>query len=95
MRNAPEAGARGRSLTHASEVRNQVAGSAYVVRLVSNVQTAPRPHRALDKLTFLLYPSNLTDNDEAQIRRHGDEGGPHPPSMRFPGSRWRPRFAGR
>jgi len=79
---------RGRSLTHTAqalqnagydtdaaavnEVRNQVDWSAYVVRLVPNVQAALRQHHALDKLRFLLYLRNLTQADAAQLRLHRD-----------------------
>jgi hypothetical protein len=55
-----------------NEVRNQVGWSAYVVRLVSNVQRVIRRHCALNKLRFLLYPSNLTGDDAALIRWNGE-----------------------
>jgi len=46
--------------------------STYVVHLVFNMQRVLRRHGALDKLRFLLYPSNLTQADAAQLRRHGE-----------------------
>jgi DNA repair photolyase len=80
--------ARGRALTHTihalrlagydaeaaavDKIRNKVAWSAYTVRLAANMQRVLRRHGALDKLRFLLYPSNLTQADAAQLRLHGD-----------------------
>jgi DNA repair photolyase len=54
------------------EVRHRTAWSAYTVRLLANLQRVLRRHGALGKLRFLLYPSNLTEKDAAQIRRNGE-----------------------
>jgi len=51
------------------KIRNKVAWSAYVVRLVANLQEVLRRHHALDKLRFLLYGKSLTANDADHIRR--------------------------
>jgi DNA repair photolyase len=58
--------------TAVDKIRNKIVWSAYTVRLASNLQKVLRRHRALDKLRFLLYPSNLTDADAAQLRWHGE-----------------------
>lgn len=52
------------------EVRHEIEWSAYVVRLVGNVQDVLRRHGVLDKLRFLLYPAGLTEKDAAFIRQH-------------------------
>jgi DNA repair photolyase len=80
--------ARGRALTHTihalrragydaeaaavDKIRNKIAWSAYTLRLAANLQRVLRRHGALDTLRFLLYPSNLTEADAAQLRRHGE-----------------------
>ncbi|MGB8299091.1 MAG: hypothetical protein WCG85_26970 [Polyangia bacterium] len=54
------------------QIRHEIEWSAYVVRLVGNVQAASRRHGVLGKLRFLLYPAGLTASDAAWIRAHGD-----------------------
>ena len=53
-------------------IRHQPEWSAYVVRLLSNVQEALRRFNAIDKLRFLLYPSRLAVKDAEWIRNHGE-----------------------
>jgi len=53
-------------------IRRQPEWSAYVVRLLSNVQEALRRFNALEKLRFLLYPSRLTAKEMEWIRNHGE-----------------------
>jgi hypothetical protein len=54
-------------------VRNKTERSAYVARLLRNIQTVLARHGALAKLRFLLYPSNLQEADLQQIEAH-DQG---------------------
>jgi hypothetical protein len=54
------------------KIRTKVEWSAYTVRLATNLQEVLRRRGALDKLRFLLYPSNLTEADAAELRRQGD-----------------------
>ncbi|MGA7744370.1 MAG: hypothetical protein WBP56_09665 [Polyangia bacterium] len=58
--------------TETAKIRKTVVWSAYTVRLASNLQEVLRRHGALDKLRFLLYPSNLTEEDVAQLRREAE-----------------------
>jgi hypothetical protein len=105
--------ARGRALTHTihalrragydieaaatDRIRNKVAWSAYVVRLVANLQQVLRRHYAIEKLRVLLYGKGLTANDADQIRQHpegivwleGVEGASDPPAVQAPGSQAR------
>jgi hypothetical protein len=46
--------------------------SANTVGLATNLQTDLRRDHALDKLGFLLHPSNLTDRDAAQLLVHAE-----------------------
>ena len=55
-------------VTAIASVRSQENWSAYVVRLVRNVQKAVRQHSAIDKLRFLLYPSGLTAESIKEIQ---------------------------
>ena len=43
--------------------------SHYVAELVANVQRSVRRHADISVLRFLLYPSGLTTEDEARIRK--------------------------
>ena len=51
------------------EVRRRSGWSAYVARLLANVQESVRRHSEIDKLRFLLYPSRLMSEDETTIRK--------------------------
>ena len=55
---------------------SSVAGSAmrvpWQLRLATNLQNVLRRRGALDELRFLLYLSNLTEADAAQLRLHGE-----------------------
>jgi hypothetical protein len=42
------------------------------LRLATNLQNVLRRRGALDELRFLLYLSNLTEADAAQLRLHGE-----------------------
>ena len=53
-------------------IRRQVEWSRYVVNLIANIQQATRERGMIDKLRFLLYPSGLTEQDEAAIRSDDD-----------------------
>ena len=55
-----------------AEIRHKAGWSAYVARLLNDVQAALRRFDALDKLRFLLYPSRLTGKDMEWIRNHGE-----------------------
>jgi hypothetical protein len=50
--------------------RHQPAWSAYVTRLLNNMQEALRTTGALEKLRLLLYPSRLTAVDTERIQTH-------------------------
>lgn len=50
-------------------IRRKVNRSPYVANLIGNIQRSMRRHMGIDKLRFLLYPSNLTEGDEARIRK--------------------------
>ena len=52
-----------------SLARRQIHWSPYVVRLVKNLQKAMRKHMSAKKLRFLLYPSNLLDEDLAKLQK--------------------------
>ena len=54
-------------------VRRRRNWSPYVVRLIADLQQALRDRGMIDKLRFLLYPSRLTEQDAAIIRKD-DEG---------------------
>jgi DNA repair photolyase len=51
-------------------VRKRSGWSAYCTTLVNTVQQAMERASAMDKLRFLLYTSNLEDNDLLRIRQH-------------------------
>lgn len=53
-----------------AEIRLQRGWSAYVTRLLNNVQRVLRSFGALEKLRFLLYPSRLSPGDRDRIGRH-------------------------
>ena len=55
-----------------ARIRHQAGWSAYVTRLLNNVQEALRAAGALEKLRFLLYTSRLTVADAEWIRNHGE-----------------------
>jgi DNA repair photolyase len=52
-------------------IRKRKNWSHYVVNLVKNVQQAVRKHSDIEKLRFLLYPSGLTPEDKALIKKDG------------------------
>lgn len=51
------------------QIRHHESWSPYVVDLIRNIQRAMRQHGRIDRLRFLLYPKNLTRDDEARIRK--------------------------
>jgi len=54
-------------------VRRQQNWSRYVTELVRSVQQSTRRHAAIERLRFLLYPSQLSPEDQRTIRAD-DEG---------------------
>jgi DNA repair photolyase len=50
-------------------IRNQKGWSRYATQLISNVQRSVRKLSDISRLRFLLYPSRLTEEDAARIRR--------------------------
>ena len=54
-------------------IRKRTEWSHYVSELLTNVQESVRRHSSLEKLRFLLYPKQLTEQDLATIRAN-DEG---------------------
>jgi DNA repair photolyase len=52
-------------------IRKRSTWSAYVVNLAKNIQAAMRRHMSVRKLRFLLYPSGLAPQHEAQLRKRG------------------------
>lgn len=50
-------------------IRDRHAWSAYVVRLIKNVQQSVRKYYGIDKLRFLQYSSGLNPQDIAQIKK--------------------------
>lgn len=54
-------------------IRTNEGWSRYATQLVSNVQQSVRKLYDISRLRFLLYPSRLTEEDAARIRRD-DEG---------------------
>jgi DNA repair photolyase len=50
-------------------IRNQKGWSRYATQLISNVQRSVRKQSDISRLRFLLYPSRLTEEDAARIRR--------------------------
>lgn len=52
-------------------IRKRANWSHYVAALIGNIQAAVRRHMSIRKLRFLLYPTNLTEQDEAAIRKDG------------------------
>ena len=50
-------------------IRNRKNWSAYVVRLIKNVQRSVREHYDISKLRFLQYPSGLKAADIAEIKK--------------------------
>ncbi len=50
-------------------IRNQKGWSRYTTQLISNVQRSVRKLSDISRLRFLLYPSRLTEEDAARIRR--------------------------
>ena len=50
-------------------IRVQRNWSAYVVRLIANLQQSVRQHSEISRLRVLLYPSKLLPEDIDQIRR--------------------------
>ena len=55
--------------TAIKSIRNQKGWSRYTTRLISNVQRSVRKLSDISRLRFLLYPSRLTEEDAARIRR--------------------------
>ena len=51
------------------KIRIRKNWSRYVVNLVKNVQKSVQKYSDISKLRFLLYPSGLTSEDKAQIRK--------------------------
>ena len=51
-------------------IRKRKVWSAYVVRLLVNLQQAMRNHMSIDKLRYLLYPSDLTGHDRQAIEKN-------------------------
>ena len=63
-------------------IRSHENWSHYALQLLRTLQEALRRRSSLDKLRFLLYPSNLSPNDRQWARAHsegvrwlGEEGG--------------------
>jgi len=52
-----------------AHIRCKANWSAYVVRLVADVQQVVRQHRIADRFRFLLYGSDLTLPDQARIQQ--------------------------
>lgn len=52
-----------------SRVRRKVYWSPYVAALIANIQEAMRKHMTTNKLRFLLYPTDLRNEDLAKIKR--------------------------
>jgi hypothetical protein len=52
-----------------NSIRNQKGWSRYVTELISKVQLSVRRFSDISRLRFLLYPSRLTEQDDARIRR--------------------------
>jgi DNA repair photolyase len=50
-------------------IRQKAGWSEYAVELIRDVQASMRKYSDIDKLKFLLYPSNLLPEDEAQIKK--------------------------
>ena len=50
-------------------IRRRANWSPYVTRLIDNLQSAMTRHMTTDQLRVLLYPSNLTTEDDARIRQ--------------------------
>jgi DNA repair photolyase len=55
-----------------AQIRSRKLWSEYVVRLVQNVQTSVRKHSSIEKLRFLLYPSNLLPEHNTAIQQDGE-----------------------
>ncbi len=52
-------------------IRRTANWSPYVAGLIGNLQKSMRRHMTTDRLRFLLYPSNLAEQDETNIRKAG------------------------
>lgn len=52
-----------------SAIRKTKVWSSYAVRLLRNIQWAMRKHMTTDKLRYLLYPKDLTDEDQDEIQK--------------------------
>ena len=65
-----EAAGYGEEAQAVTRVRRQLHWSAYARDLVDIVVSTAVDLGLLDRLHFLLYPSNLTDEDERALRRH-------------------------
>ncbi len=66
---ALEAGGYSKEAAAVQEIRNTAKWSAYTRRLIADVQQAVRKHFDIRKPRVLLFPSNLTAEDETAIRR--------------------------
>lgn len=53
-------------------IRKTKVWSAYVVRLLENLQQAMRKHMSIEKLRYLLYPKGLTPHDRQAIQKDDD-----------------------
>jgi len=51
------------------EIRRSVVWSRYVAQLISDLQRTVRAHHDIGRLRILLYPSRLSEEDAARIRR--------------------------
>ena len=54
-----------------ARIRTRANWSQYVAALVGNLQVAMRKHMSIRQLRFLLYPTGLSEPDEAKIRKNG------------------------
>ena len=52
-----------------SAIRKEKVWLAYVVRLLVNLQQAMQKYMSVEKLRYLLYPSDLTDHDRQAIQK--------------------------
>lgn len=53
-----------------AEIRRTKVWSSYVVRLLDNLQQAMQKYMSVEKLRYLLYPSDLTDHDRQIVERN-------------------------
>ena len=52
-----------------ARIRRRASWSPYATRLIASLQSAMTRHMTTDQLRVLLYPTNLTPEDDARIRK--------------------------